>query len=96
MLKNLALLLFSVVLVGCSEETKLQDQVVNYCMDELNMYGSVNREQCLCFFNEASKKLSKSELEEMTSDSLIKSKSPVINQGQMQFISIGHSSGCFD
>lgn len=97
MKKNLIVILslFSSLslLPACSESQ--ENKVIEYCMDTLNVYSNVSKDQCLCFYNEASGKFSSTEIDRMVKSPPIKQDSTLTREGTM-FLTIAHSSKCFE
>lgn len=93
MKKNLVVILSLFLLSACSESQ--ESKVIEYCMDTLNSYSNVSKEQCLCFYNEASDKFSSTEIDRMVKSPPIKKDSTLTKEGTM-FLTIANSSKCFE
>ncbi|CRL58865.1 MULTISPECIES: hypothetical protein [Proteus] len=93
-MKKTLIVIFSLFLLpSCSESQ--ENKVIEYCMDTLNIYSNVSKDQCLCFYNEASDKFSSTEIDRMVKSSPIKQESTLTREGTM-FLTIAHSSKCFE
>ncbi|WP_109400363.1 hypothetical protein [Proteus sp. TJ1640] len=93
-MKKTLIVIFSLFLLpSCSESQ--ENKVIEYCMDTLNIYSNVSKDQCLCFYNEASDKFSSTEIDRMVKSSPIKQESTLTKEGTM-FLTIAHSSKCFE
>ncbi|MBG3131011.1 hypothetical protein I4674_14620 [Proteus mirabilis] len=93
MKKNLVVILSLFLLPACSESQ--ENKVIEYCMDTLSIYSHVSKDQCLCFYNEASNKFSSTEIDRMVKSPPIKQNSTLTREGTM-FLTIAHSSKCFE
>ncbi|WP_109397338.1 hypothetical protein [Proteus faecis] len=93
-MKKTLIVIFSLFLLpSCSESQ--ENKVIEYCMDTLNIYSHVSKDQCLCFYNEASDKFSSTEIDRMVKSPPIKQNSTLTREGTM-FLTIAHSSKCFE
>ncbi|SUB83053.1 Uncharacterised protein [Pragia fontium] len=93
MLKKLLIVAFSFSVFACTDST--ENKFITYCMDTLNKYGSATKEQCSCNYDYTSKKLSKSQMDEIVS-APYGSQGPLSTKGEMYFITAGNESGCFE
>lgn len=93
MTKKIAVILSLFFLAACSESQ--EDKVIAYCMDTLNVYSSVTKEQCVCFYNEASEKFSSTEIDKMVTSPAKKQEAALTKEGMM-FLTIAHNSRCFE
>lgn len=93
MKKTLIFILSLFLLPACSESR--ENKFIEYCMDTLSVYSNVSKEQCLCFYNEASNKFSSTEIDRMVKSPPIKQDSTLTREGTM-FLTIAHSSKCFE
>ncbi|MEQ5323492.1 hypothetical protein [Proteus sp. fly-1008] len=93
MKKIVVVILYLFVLPACSESQ--ENAVIEYCLDTLNVYSIVTKDQCLCFYNEVDNKFSSSEIDRMIQSSPIKKDSTLSREGIM-FLTITHSSRCFE
>ncbi|MGA6363505.1 MULTISPECIES: lipoprotein [Proteus] len=93
-MKKTLIIIFSLFLLSSCSESQ-ENKVIEYCMDTLNIYSNVSKDQCLCFYNEASNKFSSTEIDRMVKSSPIKQESTLTREGTM-FLTIAHSSKCFE
>lgn len=93
MKKALIVILSLFLLPACSESR--ENKFIEYCMDTLSVYSNVSKDQCLCFYNEASNKFSSTEIDRMVKSAPIKQDSTLTREGTM-FLTIAHSSKCFE
>ncbi|WP_311751798.1 lipoprotein [Proteus columbae] len=93
MKKTLIVILSLFLLSACSESR--ENKFIEYCMDTLSVYSNVSKDQCLCFYNEASNKFSSTEIDRMVKSPPIKQDSTLTREGTM-FLTIAHSSKCFE
>lgn len=93
MKKTLIVILSLFLLPACSESR--ENKFIEYCMDTLSVYSNVSKDQCLCFYNEASNKFSSTEIDRMVKSPPIKQDSTLTREGTM-FLTIAHPSKCFE
>lgn len=93
MKKTLIVILSLFLLPACSESR--ENKFIEYCMDTLSVYSNVSKDQCLCFYNEASNKFSSTEIDRIVKSPPIKQDSTLTREGTM-FLTIAHSSKCFE
>ncbi|OAT47290.1 hypothetical protein M997_1819 [Proteus hauseri ATCC 700826] len=93
MIKKFAVILSLFFITACSESQ--EDKVIAYCMDALNVYSKVTKEQCICFYNETDKKFSSTEIDKMVTSPAKRQEAELTKEGMM-FLTIAHSSHCFE
>ncbi|HCH50254.1 MAG TPA: hypothetical protein DEV59_06160 [Proteus sp.] len=93
MIKKFAVILSLFFITACSESQ--EEKVIEYCMDALNVYSKVTKEQCICFYNEVDKKFSSTEIDKMVTSPAKKQETELTKEGMM-FLTIAHSSHCFE
>nr|MBG3152411.1 hypothetical protein [Proteus mirabilis] len=93
MKKALIVILSLFLLPACSESR--ENKFIEYCMDTLSVYSNESKDQCLCFYNEASNKFSSTEIDRMVKSPPIKQDSTLTREGTM-FLTIAHPSKCFE
>lgn len=93
MLKKILIVAFSFSVFACTDSS--EDKFITYCMDTMNTYSSVTKGECSCLYDSASKKLSKSQMDEIVS-APYGSQGPLSTTGEMYFITTAHESGCFE